>query len=680
MNLWGKKRSLPQAQKLGDDASTAQESAGRTHWYTVVFIIGPFLVGLAFAVGHFCFFQFLNGRPVDDFAIGQSFVSTISLLLITAFRLCMVGCVGLCFAQHLWYVLRRTALPIFRVEQLFSVRSNPLILGNPRLLWTAPMLFSMAVYIWFIELAAVYPPGALVVESKPFLSVQETNIPVVNAPISKIYDPWTESGTYPIFSDVVNGSLNAGESGVTFMGPLKSLTSLSKYVLAAGDIVDLPPPVAQNLSYSLQFRAPQVSCVQKIANTTIVMTRPEPAPRGEVSIGIHIDDIRFQPNVFESLWDNDHTYTLTTRRFFGYYVDAPLDYSDTNYYELVRLKDRRFFFATEETNLTCETLSVLYDVDVTYVNGRQQLGYSMSDAQPLSLGSNQFDVSNSGPTESGSAAWREKLKSGLENWSVFSLADAPLRLLNYSLALEYEARDGIAGQWRRENGSVTDIATLTEFGNTVPSPLDGSIFDSTRFQNERSEGLLQILGDEKMPIFDPRNLAINTTSINALLTNITISSLRLGVQTAPIPVTISTLRNIYSFSDRITFFLPYGLCLGFAVIYVVIGIRALLLNGVPSTDGGFLQIMVSTRGRTVMEDLVLKHGVVGTRNLPKELLEMKVRFGELMEAVEEIPMGAGSAGDGLSPRRLRPTRTVTFGTVDETVPLRRGRTDSGLSP
>jgi hypothetical protein len=166
------------------------------------------LTALVFAIGHYVLFQYLDGRTVDGFRIRQSFVTTLSLLLITAFRISILGSVGLCFAQHLWHVLRQTALPIFRIEQLFTIRSNPLLMGNPKIFWTAPLLFSMAVYIWFIELAAVYPPGALTVVSQPYASTRDTNLAVVNQPIKDIVDPWNPNGTYPVLAELLPRASN----------------------------------------------------------------------------------------------------------------------------------------------------------------------------------------------------------------------------------------------------------------------------------------------------------------------------------------------------------------------------------------------------------------------------------------------------------------------------------------
>jgi hypothetical protein len=76
---------------------------------------------------------------------------------------------------------------------------------------------------------------------------------------------------------------------------------------------------------------------------------------------------------------------------------------------------------------------------------------------------------------------------------------------------------------------------------------------------------------------------------------------------------------------------------------------SLFQNGIPAADGGFLQVMMATRGDTQMERLVLKNGSMAADDMLKKLGSLKVRYGELVS--QEGTMG--------------------FGTVDETLALKR---------
>ncbi|KAF2275424.1 uncharacterized protein EI97DRAFT_434264 [Westerdykella ornata] len=604
----------------------------------------------------------------------------------------MVGCVGLCFAQFLWYRLRQTALPIKRIEQLFSIRSNPFLLANPKILWTTPLLFSMAVYLWFIELASVYPPGALTVASVPYWVEQNVNMPVINQPVAKIFDPWQENGTYPLLSEIWNETSRDPSGFVKFwyMMPRLSLTALSKFMMSTGDIVDLSPPrVGQNVSYTMQFRGPQVSCVEQVTNIT---------QEGDFN----------QVAIFNTTWDSNHTFVKSVHRYVGYFTESNHSNFVGDIFHLPDEEAPKTFLAIEQTQLRCDTFSMLYNLNISYERGVQQIKYSLTDAQPLQLRKRFFAYSKPGrldlPDISGKdfAQWPEVMKKLLESWSVFAIVDALLLNMKYSwinqIGPEFANNASTSiGEWKLDNGTVVKLAGVTTSdilgknsssdGTALqtlkllnpPTLLQDSIFDPLRFANDQPinhDASLTNINWENP--FDPRQLNISEPSLNALLTNLTISSLSLGVDHADIPVTVSDHRNTYTFSDKVNFFVPYALCLGVALCYVGVGIWALLANGVPATDGGFLQIMMATRGRTEMEELVLREGLVGTSDLSRELLGLRIRFGELVEVVVEDGGGEGlgegeGEGEGgeASPVRVVRKGTITFGTEGETVPLRR---------
>ena len=157
--------------------------------------------------------------------------------------------------------------------------------------------------------------------------------------------------------------------------------------------------------------------------------------------------------------------------------------------------------------------------------------------------------------------------------------------------------------------------------------------------------------------FDPRqSLNITEASINALLANVTISALSLNTWYGSVNVTNSQYQNVYRFSHPLNLLLPYGLCLGLTLVFIGLGLNALRLNGAAATDGGFLQIMMTTTGDTSMRRAVRSGSTGGKENAPQALLDMKVRFGELINEGEAA--GARSYG---------------FGTMEETRALERRR-------
>jgi hypothetical protein len=139
--------------------------------------------------------------------------------------------------------------------------------------------------------------------------------------------------------------------------------------------------------------------------------------------------------------------------------------------------------------------------------------------------------------------------------------------------------------------------------------------------------------------------------INELLYNMTISALSLGGGRDKVPVTTTVYRNTYQFSHRRNLVLPYSICLGIAVMFALIAMWSLRQNGIPAADGGFLQIMMATRGDTEMERLVLKEGLMATDNVSKELEQLNVRYGRLIG--QEERMGFGTVDETLGPRKRK---------------------------
>jgi len=84
---------------------------------------------------------------------------------------------------------------------------------------------------------------------------------------------------------------------------------------------------------------------------------------------------------------------------------------------------------------------------------------------------------------------------------------------------------------------------------------------------------------------------------------------------------------------------------------MAISLRALhMYGGVTAIDGGFLQVLMTTTGDTAINRAVGGGCVGGSENAPKELTEMKVRFGTFAKD-----------GDNC-------VRKTGFGTIEETTP------------
>jgi hypothetical protein len=138
-------------------------------------------IAAVLVISHYGFFRWMDGQDDSDtFMLRQSQVTTVSFLLVTAFRASIVTALGISFTQYLWYLLRRNCLQVDLIESLFQIRSNAMGLFNHKIVRHAPVLFITAALSWIVPLATIYPPGALTIRSEPHVFVTGVNASIMN--------------------------------------------------------------------------------------------------------------------------------------------------------------------------------------------------------------------------------------------------------------------------------------------------------------------------------------------------------------------------------------------------------------------------------------------------------------------------------------------------------------------
>ena len=122
---------------------------------------------------------------------------------------------------------------------------------------------------------------------------------------------------------------------------------------------------------------------------------------------------------------------------------------------------------------------------------------------------------------------------------------------------------------------------------------------------------------------------------NELLINTTISVMALNTRFGIVNGTETRASNVYRFENKLAFFLPYGLSIGLGIPIIALGLLSFYIHnqGVSAINGGFLQLLMTTTGRTGLEDMVIKRSATmgGYENMSDELKAVEVRFGELIE-------------------------------------------------
>lgn len=102
-------------------------------------------------------------------------------------------------------------------------------------------------------------------------------------------------------------------------------------------------------------------------------------------------------------------------------------------------------------------------------------------------------------------------------------------------------------------------------------------------------------------------------------------------------VTQSTFYTVYEYRPR-NLWLAYGIAIAFSLAGVILGLRALWINGV-SHDNSFSSIMATTRN-SFLDELTLGYSL-GATPMPRDILATKLKFGELKDGPEKTRARAG---------------------------------------
>jgi hypothetical protein len=143
--------------------------------------------------------------------------------------------------------------------------------------------------------------------------------------------------------------------------------------------------------------------------------------------------------------------------------------------------------------------------------------------------------------------------------------------------------------------------------------------------------------------------------LNEGLQNVTLSLLNsLKLYNTTTNATVSQSVNVYSFSRPCNILFTYIFLLIIAIPFLILGGVSLYSNGISAIDGGFIQLVATTRGSKTLDNAAGAY-IGGDVDIPAEMLNLKLRFGQLADG--------GSAIFG--------TRRSGFGTEHEIIRLSR---------
>lgn len=188
----------------------AYNSKWTVGWWTPFLLVGPYLAGQSFvtkvfppkssltqfiaiilAVIHLLFFNYLDGkRSSDGFSpLPQSYITTISTILVTSFGTILKLGLATAFTQYLWHILRQSAHRVDTVETLFGMKGNPFLVARHSVLGTTPILCILVVFSVGFKVAISFAPGALTIKSQEFTNQTTVEVPWFNASSSAYNGP-----------------------------------------------------------------------------------------------------------------------------------------------------------------------------------------------------------------------------------------------------------------------------------------------------------------------------------------------------------------------------------------------------------------------------------------------------------------------------------------------------------
>lgn len=176
---------------------------------------------------------------------------------------------------------------------------------------------------------------------------------------------------------------------------------------------------------------------------------------------------------FNSTWDGNDTYTLVKRHNFGFYHYT----GDANEIPFTE-DDAEIFVLAEQSELICKTVSMRYDLNISYTNGIQQVDYSIKDEQPFkNLYGGEFialDIKEERYHSGLNAVvwgedfdqWPGLLNDTLASWNEFSIADSTLSMLSKSWTLGRPQSEMNIGTFTLENGTEVELRGLRDIAVT----------------------------------------------------------------------------------------------------------------------------------------------------------------------------------------------------------------------
>ncbi|RPA77346.1 hypothetical protein BJ508DRAFT_378890 [Ascobolus immersus RN42] len=655
-------------QSNGYSAVEGASSAGHESTKQLLFskasltIASCFLGACIATVLNYCLFSYLDGRRPDT-SLSQRWASTIAVILANLIRSLLGISLGIAYIQLVWYRLRGRWMTARLVESLLALPYTPLNLFDRKAIFAAKLEWLFALFCIVLPIATTFPPAAL---SVSFSDVADLD-PVV------LEVPWLDL-TYRR-DDSVGATAEAAlfimDNKMVISDIKEHIRTLATNVLRSGEIAPWSNPAAslpngRNNTYQVRFRGPRLQCDWETNSMEDLQTSAPPPPK--IDGFPDFKELERLAN-FQYYWPYDDStstqFPLGNVAEDGEHAQPSFTVYFRNYHTL----GRQFSGLTHPDNdlmpkgsdifsIRCVVGSSYYTVHVTHGVGDRSfhLSYGFDDEQqfiPIINTTNYADPSKpDSHSDSGLSRWFVEgwlwnnrtntftaVATGNKEGGLGSVADSAVAPASANGTTQTFAEKFFDMQSVSVALAMADSlgGFISDFGShaagalpiAVPRKTIKTNILATKFAkvNESSHNVIEL------------HLDITPAGLEQAFENITLSLLSLNKPgwTKATAVTLQPWSLIYSFSKE-RLLIPYTVVITVALLFNMIGLRALLRNEVSAKGNSFLQIVTTTSAGafTALREKAAECSRGGEENFSKELLDLPLKFGPFLQPASHV--------------------------------------------
>jgi hypothetical protein len=451
---------------------------------------------------------------------------------------------------------------------------------------------------------------------------------------------------------------NTRELTSVFRGHSQDLKYITRLSLMSRELATLALSTGENASYTTQFWGVALEC--HVSNRTLELT-VNPAD-------IYVPDSRSLPD--RGWWVRNfispcQLWFDTSYSVFGEPETRKLRYQVSHYertYQYFPCVDTangalvsdqshghvnfpqtgvRILINITET--VCRPRLTRYTLSVSSTGGIQHISYVLDNEEPEPAYSKDFG------NFSGSYEQWVQFSDAMSVYYEFAANFNRTPSVNELMTFNHTERPTIPTFYTTSNGTRVETCLINRAPRIIGADFHGYLNRySGQYQTEQTDEEIWPLsvferrydGEREWDgAIEPTCPHFDVDLAKQLLINTTISALSLNKNIDTVLGTVTRAFNVYRFRNRLSFFLPYSLCVGLAVPIILLGLVAFYTKNEKTSaiTGGFLQLLMTTTGRTQLEKLVMGSASMGGyENVTDELKAAEITFGELIDVGNDV--------------------------------------------